>query len=37
MPYIIKKAVKFWMTGRVIGHFKQRYKEIVNNLLEACN
>jgi len=35
MNYIIEKAVKFWVTGRVVGHFKQWYKEIVNNLLEA--
>jgi len=35
--YIIKKAVKFGVTGRIVGHFKQWHKEVVNNLLKTCN
>jgi len=23
LTYIIQKAVEFWVTGRIIGHFKQ--------------
>ena len=35
LTYIVKKTVQFWVTGRIIGHFKQRQKQIVDNLLEA--
>lgn len=35
--HILEESMEFWMTHWVIGHFKQRSKEIVQQLLEITD
>lgn len=35
--HVFEEAVKFWMTARIVGHFKERCKEVIYDVLKALH